>query len=171
MLPFEVFLEWWKILGPWLLGLLAVGAGLIAFILMEGIQALWHETKKRWWLILMLVLIILIIDIGISGLICVGAGVTPGSAVWGTLVVTVMLIGIALIADVRIVRRWIHQDKWPKDGIVRANMLNVRDKPDGAAYVRRLSRGDHVMVINQTMDWYQIGTNEWVAATYIELLS
>lgn len=102
---YKVLVEWWRILGPWVLGLLAIAAGLIVFLAMEAIQALWY--KRLWWLIVAALVVILIADVGISIAIAIGLRVTAISAVWGTLIVTLMLLGVALIAEVRIIRRWI----------------------------------------------------------------
>lgn len=163
----EYLLVLWGTHGWWLLMLPVGGALVVLFLLAEIFQL--AIQGRRWWVALLAFFAIIVVAA------CIGyplwlAGVQPGWAVWIPLVGFGAMYVAAMLAEVRIVRRWIHQDKWPRNGVVRANRLNVRDKPDGA-FVRRLNRGDYVLVISQSRGWYQIRKNEWVAATYIELLS
>ena len=58
------------------------------------------------------------------------------------------------------------------DGVVSANVLNIRDKPGGAKVAKPLSKGHKVMIFRQQRGWYEVETRVigWVSAKYIELV-
>lgn len=157
----------WQTHGWWVLMVPGAGALLLLFLLAEAIQVAF--VRRRWWIVAAGSLVLIIVDAGV-GYILFLAGVQPRWAAWIPLVVTGGMFLAALVAEVRLVRRWI-TERWPRNGIVTSHMLNVRDAPPDGEVVRRLKRGDKIQVIDQTDDarWCQIGEDEWVAARYVQL--
>jgi N-acetylmuramoyl-L-alanine amidase len=57
------------------------------------------------------------------------------------------------------------------DGSVNAEILNIRDKPNGEKIAKPLTKGQKVNIIKQDEGWMQVETQVkgWVAAQYIKL--
>ena len=59
-----------------------------------------------------------------------------------------------------------------EDGIVSANVLNIRDNPNGDKVAKPLTKGQKVVIFKQEVGWYQVETKVkgWVSAKYIKLV-
>lgn len=59
-----------------------------------------------------------------------------------------------------------------EDGSVNANVLNIRDKPNGEKVAKPLSKGQKVTILTQDNGWFQVETQVkgWVFAKYVKLI-
>lgn len=58
-----------------------------------------------------------------------------------------------------------------EDGVVSANVLNIRDKPGGNKVAKPLTKGQKVTIFKQQRGWYHVETKVkgWVSGKYIKL--